>query len=338
RFRARIGANENGFGPSPLAVEAMRRAAGDIWKYADPENRELRERIAVRLGVRSENVIVGEGIDGLLGLTVRLTVGPGAKVVTSLGAYPTFNFHVDGFGGELVRVPYVDDREDWHALLGAARAVDAPLIYLANPDNPMGTYWPAAEIEAFVTALPERALLCLDEAYVDFMDESLMPRIDVEDSRVIRFRTFSKAYGMAGARIGYALGAAAVIAEFEKIRNHFGVNLVAQAGALASLADAGHLPRIRLAVAAARARIGEIVARHGLVAIPSATNFVAVDTGRDGGFARRLLGELIARDVFVRMPGVAPLDRTIRIGCGRDEELDVFAAELPAALEAARSI
>jgi histidinol-phosphate aminotransferase len=337
-FRARIGANENGFGPSPKAVAAMREAAAHIWKYGDPENHTLRRALADTLGVGPDSVVVGEGIDGLLGLAVRLLVTPGTVVVTSLGAYPTFNFHVDGFGGRLVKVPYDGDREDWRGLIAAAHDHDAALIYIANPDNPMGTWWGADEIARMISQIPESAVLCLDEAYGEFAPDGVLPPIDATRPRLLRFRTFSKAWGMAGARIGYAIGEAHLIRQFEKIRNHFGVNALAQAAALASLGDGEHLPRIRAEVEAARGRIGEIVRANGLTPLPSATNFVAVDCGADGAFARKLLGELIARDVFVRMPGVAPLDRCIRIGCGRSGEMDYLAEALPQALAAARWI
>lgn len=334
-FRARIGANENGFGPSPRAVSAMRDAVAHIWKYGDPENHLLRNALASHHGVDPGNIVVGEGIDGLLGLAVRLMVAPGSTVVTSLGAYPTFNFHVDGFGGRLVRVPYAGDREDWSGLIAAAKVENATLIYIANPDNPMGTWWDAADIEAMIAAVPTGAVLCLDEAYGEFAPDGALPPFDVTNRQVLRFRTFSKAWGMAGARIGYAVGEAGLIREFDKIRNHFGVNAVAQAGALASLADPGHLDRIRAAVIASRARISEIVAAVGFTALPSATNFVTVDCGRDGDYARRLLVALIERDVFVRMPGVAPLDRCIRIGCGPDADMEVLAEVLPDAVQAA---
>jgi len=337
-FRARIGANENGFGPSPRAVAAMQAAAGDVWKYGDPENHLLRGALADRLGVGADNIVVGEGIDGLLGLAVRLLVEPGRTVVTSLGAYPTFNFHVDGFGGTLVKVPYAGDREDWRALIATARAHQAALIYLANPDNPMGTWWDAADMAQMIAEIPEGSVLCLDEAYGEFAPADALPPIDASLPRLLRFRTFSKAWGMAGARIGYAIGEASLIRQFEKIRNHFGVNAMAQAGALASLGDPDHLDRIRRQVSAARVRIGDIARANGLSPLPSATNFVTVDCGGDGAFARRLLGQLIERDVFVRMPGVAPLDRCIRIGCGPDDELDHLAEVLPAALAAARAV
>jgi histidinol-phosphate aminotransferase len=335
-FRARIGANESVFGPSPLAIAAMAKAAAECWKYGDPENHDLKHALARRHGVRPENVVVGEGIDALLGYTVRLLVERGTPVVTSLGAYPTFNFHVAGHGGRLVTVPYAGDREDPDALLAAARSEGAPLIYFCNPDNPMGSWWPAADVARFIAAVPDGAVLCLDEAYGDLAPDGTLPPVDVSDPRVLRFRTFSKAHGMAGARIAYALGEAGLVKSFDKIRNHFGVNAIALAGALASLDDADHLASVVDRVRAARDRIAAIARANGLRPLPSATNFVAIDCGRDGAFARRVLTALIERDVFVRMPGVPPLDRCIRVTAGTEADLEVFAAALPEALAAAR--
>ena len=142
---------------------------------------------------------------------------------------------------------------------------------------------------------------------------------------------------MAGARVGYAFGAPELIRSFEKIRNHFGMNRAAQAGALAALADQDWLAQTCAKVAAARAEIGAIARNNGLTALPSATNFVAVDCGATGDFARKVLGELVTRGIFVRMPFVAPQDRCIRISCGRPEDLAALAAALPAALAAARA-
>jgi histidinol-phosphate aminotransferase len=336
-FRARIGANESVFGPSPGAVGAMARAAAECWKYGDPENHDLKQALARIHGVKPENIVVGEGIDALLGYTVRLVVEPGTPVVSSLGAYPTFNFHVAGYGGRLVTAPYQREHEDPDALLRAAARERAPLIYFCNPDNPMGSWWPATDVERLIDRVPAGVLLCLDEAYGEFAPDKTLPRLDVSDPRVLRFRTFSKAYGMAGARIAYAIGEAGVIQSFDKIRNHFGVNAIALAGALASVDDRGHLASVVAKVRAARERIGAIARASGLEPLPSATNFVAVDCGADGAFARRVLAELAARDVFVRMPGVVPLDRCIRITAGTEADLAVLAAALPEALAAARS-
>ena len=331
-FAARMGANENLFGPSARAVAAMRQAADEVWMYGDPECFELKAAIAAHHGVTPAHVVVGEGIDGLLGLLVRLMVGVGDRVVTSAGAYPTFNFHVTGFGGEIIRVPYQGDHEDPDALLAAARANGAKLIYLANPDNPMGSHHPSATISAMIDALPDGCLLALDEAYVELAPAGTEAVVAADDPRVIRFRTFSKAHGMAGLRLGYALAAPELSLAFDKVRNHFGVGRIAQAGGIAALGDGAHLQAVRLWAVAGRARLGQIAVANGLQPLPSATNFVTIDCGKDGAFARAVMQALIARDIFVRMPAVAPLDRCIRVSLGDEAAFAAFAQALPLAL------
>lgn len=207
-FVARIGANENVFGPSPKTRAAMRRAVAGSWMYGDPESHDLRAALAQHHGIAAENIVVGEGIDALLGYLVRLLVAPVDTVVTSAGAYPTFNYHVTGFGGTLISLPYKADCEDADALVKKAAQVEAKLIYLANPDNPMGSWHSAPAIAQMISQLPADCLLVLDEAYLEFAPTGTAPPLDVSDARVIRMRTFSKAYGMAGARVGYAIGAA----------------------------------------------------------------------------------------------------------------------------------
>ncbi len=333
-FRARLGANENGFGPAPSVIAAMRAAAPEVWKYCDPENFDLKAALAAHLAVTPRNVVVGEGVDTLLGLTVRQYVREGTPVVTSLGAYPTFNFHVAGFGGRLVTVPYRDDREDLDALLDAVIREKAPLVYFSNPDNPMGTWHEAAAIEAFIAALPETTLLILDEAYGETAPASALPAIDVSRRNVLRMRTFSKAYGLAGMRCGYAIGAESQITAFDKIRNHFGMNRMVQIAALAALADQPYLNTVVARIIAGRDRIAAIAARNGLAAIPSATNFVTIDCGRDGTYAASVLSGLIERDIFVRKPMAPVLDRCIRVSVGLDEELDLFDEKLTETLAA----
>jgi len=335
-FKARIGANESVFGPSPAAVEAIRRAAPEAWMYCDPNMHDLRMAIAAYHGIDPESIVIGEGIDGLFGNTVRLVVAPGDKVVSSLGAYPTFNYHVAGFGGELITVPYRDDHEDVEALADAACEHRPKLVFLANPDNPMGSWHAADRVTALIDALPDGTMLCLDEAYIEFAPDGTAPAWATDDPRVIRYRTFSKAHGLAGLRIAYAVTHPQIAQAFDRIRNHFGVNRVAQEAAIAALSDHGHLTRVVAAVAAARQRIAEIARANGLTPLPSGTNFVAIDCGQDGAFARAVLAELIERDVFVRMPGPAPLDRCIRVSAGTEEDLAEFATALPAALAEAR--
>lgn len=327
-FTARIGANECLFGPSPKAVAAMAEAGTEIWKYGDPEGHDLRHAIAAHHGVGPRNVVLGAGIDGLLGNTVRMFVEPGVAVVTSDGAYPTFNFHVLGYGGTLHKVAYRDDREDLGSLIDMARRTRAHLIYLSNPDNPMGTWWRAAEIAAMIGELPTDCLLLLDEAYCDFAPDDAIPPLDMDDPRVLRYRTFSKAYGMAGARVGYLLGEAGLIAEFEKVRDHYGMNRTAEIGAVAALADREWLARTVALTAQARERIADIARAVNLAPIASATNFVAIDCGRDTAFARAVLQAMLERGIFIRMPGAEPLSRCIRVSAGWPADLDRFAEAL----------
>ncbi|OAN71213.1 histidinol-phosphate aminotransferase [Rhodobacteraceae bacterium EhC02] len=335
-FAARLGANESVFGPSPRAIAAMQAAAADIWMYGDPEAHDLRHALAAHHGCAPANIMIGEGIDGLLGYLVRLMVGPGDAVVTSDGAYPTFNYHVAGFGGVLHKVPYSGDHEDPAALMAKAAEVDAKLVYLANPDNPMGSHHTGAAIAAALDALPDGTLLVLDEAYIDLAPAGTAAPVSHDDPRVVRMRTFSKGYGMAGARAGYALGAAPLIDAFNKVRNHFGMNRAALAGALAALEDQDWMAHVRGEVSTARDRIAQIARDNGLVPLPSATNFVTVDCGGDGALARRVLEGLVKRGIFVRMPFVAPQNRCIRISCGTPADLDLLAAALPDALQEAR--
>jgi len=329
-FTARLGANELGFGPAPSVIEAIATASPLIWRYADPENHDLKQALADKLGLPADQITVGEGIDGLLGLVTRLVVTPGTAVVTSLGAYPTFNYHVAGFGGRLVTVPYRDDHEDLDALLETVRAENAPLVYLANPDNPMGTWHSGDAIIEFAKALPETTLLVLDEAYCEFAPPDAIPNIVALNGmqNVIRFRTFSKAYGMAGQRVGYAYGTAGTISRFDRVRNHFGVNRLAQAAAIAALADTEWLDHVLGEVRASISRLEHTATANGLGFLPTATNFLAIDC-EDPSRAKSVLEGLGKQGIFIRMPGVAPLNRCIRVSAGPENEIDAFETALP---------
>lgn len=333
--KARIGANESGFGPAPSVLAAIREKAGEIWKYNDPENFALKKALAAHLGLAPANIVVGEGVDDLLGLIVRLIIEPGMPVVTSFGGYPTFNFHVNGFGGRLVTTPYVDDREDLDGLLAAVKRENAPLVYFANPDNPMGSWWDADSIVSFARALPETTLLILDEAYCETAPEGSAPPADalIDLPNVLRMRTFSKAYGLAGARVGYAFGVPETVLAFDKIRNHFGMPRLSTEAALAALADQAYLKDVVSRIVAARQRIAAIATANGLAPLPSATNFVAIDCGRDGIHARAIVDGLMQHGVFIRMPGVAPLNRCIRVSTGLPADMDLFEEALPKVLK-----
>ena len=273
-FELRIGANESAFGISPRARDAMCGAVDKVSWYNDPENHDLRESLGQIHGVSPEEICVSAGIDDLLGLVVRAVVEPGDSVVSCRGSYPTFAFHVQGFAGRQEQVPYLDDCSDLNGLASKVRETGAHLVYVANPDNPMGTCHSAAALRALIAEIPEDCVLILDEAYVEFApDEAVLP-MHTADPRVVRLRTFSKAHGMAGARIGYVVAHRDMIVALDKVRNHFGVNRVAQAGALASLEDVDFVRGVVEEVGRGRREYTELAARHGTRSYPSASSGV----------------------------------------------------------------
>jgi histidinol-phosphate aminotransferase len=265
-------------------------------------------------------------------LAVRLFIAPGDNFVTSLGAYPTLNYHVAGYGGTFHFVPYHDVHEDLDALAAKAREVDARMVYLANPDNPMGSFWPAADVERFMDKLPPTCLLLLDEAYGETAPPGVVTEVDPGRPNVLWLRTFSKAYGLAGIRCGYAMGNRRLVRAFERVRNHFGVNRLAQVAGLAALADQDYLQKAVGNIAQARHRIAAIAEASGLRPLPSGTNFVAVDCGRDAAFASAVLANLAQQGVFIRKPMTPGLDHHIRISAAPQTDLDILAEALPVAL------
>jgi histidinol-phosphate aminotransferase len=331
RELVRLGANESAFGPSPKAVAAMSGELARLSWYGDPESLDLRDALAEKHRCSCEQIVVGSGIDDLMGLAVRAFVGPGDAALSTRGTYPTFNYHVIGYGGRPVYAEYrLDGTPDCDELVALARREAPPIVYLANPDNPSGRFIGRDEIVRFYEAVPHDSLLLLDEAYADFIDEAdLLPPL-FED-RLIRLRTFSKAYGMAGARIGYALGSERNIRTFQKIRLHYGINRNAQVGALASLADERFRAYVVSETARARDDYYRLARDLGRSYIESHTNFVCIDFDTEQR-ATRIMNELLARGVWIRKPGATPLDRYVRVSAGTEPMRRAFEAALRAVL------
>tara|TARA_Y100001934_G_C12361475_1_gene781005 strand:- start:596 stop:1714 length:1119 start_codon:yes stop_codon:yes gene_type:complete len=331
-FDSRIGANESVFGPSPKAIKVMKDEVSSLWMYGDPENYDLKFEIAKKHNVKPENIIIGEGIDGLLGYLVRMFVEPNDKVVTTDGSYPTFNYHVNGYGGLLKKVPFKNDLEDLDSLLKISKTELPKVLYVSNPNNPMGTFNEKIAMKKFVSEVPKETLICLDEAYADFVTEDELIDIDINQENIIRMRTFSKAYGLAGARIGYGIGHEKLIKNFDKIRNHFGMNRVSQHAAIASLKDNNHLENVILKVKKSLKKLEEIAISNNCRFIKSYTNFLAIDCGYDGIFAKNVLDALISNGIFVRMPFTSPENRCIRVTVGTQKDLKLFEEKFPLAL------
>ena len=309
----------------------MRAALAQTSHYGDPEASELREALARRHGCDVAWITVGAGIDDLLGLAVRAYLAPGDVTVAARGTYPTYAYHVTGYGARLETVPYSPDGSiDLTALAELAHARRARVAYLANPDNPSGSFASRDAVATFLAASPANCLLVLDEAYADYVParERLAP---TDDPRVVRMRTFSKAYGLAGARIAYALAAPDVGLQFGKIRLQYGVNRTAQIGALAALGSDGFIAEVVRETEVGRrayARLGEA---HGLATLPSRTNFVCFDLASRER-AEAMVAALLERGVFIRKPVAPPLDRYVRVTVGTPAERREFAQLFTAAL------
>ena len=343
RFRARLGANESAFGMSPHARAAMSAAIERLSWYGDPENHDLRADLAAYHDVAVDQVLVGAGIDDLLALVVRAFATDGGRAVMPYGSYPTFAYHTATFGVPLDTAPYGgNDHVDLAALAAQARASEAvrtgaagggaTLVYLANPDNPSGTWQPGAAVRRLLAELPASCILALDEAYIDYAPTVPARELCTDDMRVVTLRTFSKAHGMAGARVAYAVGDQGVCAGLDRLRLQFGVSRVAQEAARASLADAAFVAGVAREVAAGRCAYHELGRSLGLPTLPSATNFVCFDLGSRQR-AEAVMAALIERGVFVRKPPAPPLDRCIRLSVGTEEERRIVAAELRLVLD-----
>jgi histidinol-phosphate aminotransferase len=320
----RLGANESAFGPPPAALAAMRAELARASWYGDPECADLRAALAARHGVDPAEIVVGSGIDELLGLIVRAYLGDGEVAAATHGTYPTFTYHVAGHGSRVATVPYRDDGYvDLPALAALARRESARIVYLANPDNPSGTRAAVAEFAAFLEAIPARSLVILDEAYADFVAPEDLAGPN-GDPRVVRMRTFSKAYGLAGARIGYALAPRETIATLGKIRNQYGVNRIAQSGALAALDEPEFIAGVVAEVARGRAEYAALGARLGMRTLPSETNFVCFEIGSPA-LAEAMVEGLLESGIFIRKPGAPPLEGFIRVSVGAAAERAAFA-------------
>ncbi len=339
----KLASNENPFGPSPRAVEAAARALGDISRYPDGAAVALRDRLAALFGLARENVTVGNGSDEVILLLALAYLEPGAEAVLAAPPYAIHTKAILTAGARPVAVALADDTHDLPAMAGAV-GDRTRVVFVTNPHNPTGTTVPAAALRELAARVPPHVLLIVDEAYHDFVDADA--RHSGRDllglyPNVVTLRTFSKAYGLAGLRAGYAFAHRDVVETLDRIRPPFGLNSVAQAAALAALDDEEHVARVVAATRQGRARLLDIAHRHGLRAIPSQTNFVlmrpAPSTTASGapamsGDSGPLVEGLLRRGVIVRPGENLGMPGWMRVSVGTAEDLDRFEQALAAVL------
>jgi len=317
----KLASNENPLGPSPKAMEAARAVLGDSHRYPDGGTLRLREKVAAMHGVSPEEIFVALGSSELIDLASRVLLRQGLEGITSEGSYAPFSIAIRASGAKLVLVPQLRFAFDLQAI---AKAITprTGVIYLANPNNPTGTAFTGDEFREFVESVPDGVLVVLDEAYIHYA-ASMGLRDSVEAYRrrknLLILRTFSKVYGLAGLRIGYAIGRPELLSAMNKLKTPFNTSGVAQAAALASLDDKEHVRRCIETNAAERKRLCEGLAKLGLRPVPSETNFVFLPVGPG---AKAISDDLLHLGVIVRPLGWMGFPEAIRISVGTAQEND----------------
>ncbi|MBI3317506.1 MAG: histidinol-phosphate transaminase [Candidatus Omnitrophica bacterium] len=320
----KLASNENPLGPSRKAVRAMRHALREAHLYPESTCFYLVKRISEELGVAENQILVGNGSNEIIEILMRGFVSEGDQVISSETSFLVYPILTQVMGAEYIAVPMKDFRYDLEGIF-AAITEKTKMIFIANPNNPTGTYVKAREVEDFIAKVPKHILICFDEAYVDFVDAADFPHMlfhaKTEKPNIVLLRTFSKSYGLAGLRVGYAVAAGEIIRYLHKVRQPFNVNSLAQAGAAAALEDRFFLWRTRLLVRSGRKYLYKRLAKLGLRAIPSQANFILVDTGYA---ADEVFEALLRKGLIVRSMKAYGLSTFIRVTIGRRGENALF--------------
>ncbi len=317
RHVIKLASNENPLGPSGKAIRAMRRAIRDVHLYPEGNCYYLLHRLARELGVDPETLVFGNGSNEIIELLGRGFLSEGDEALSSETAFLVYPILTQVCGAKYRAAPMKDHRFDLPAIL-AAITPRTKIIFIANPNNPTGTYVTAKEVEDFLAKVPENVVVCFDEAYVDFVDAEdfpkILPIVTAGRKNVILLRTFSKAYGLAGLRIGYGLASKEMVTYLNKIRQPFNVNSLAQAAATAALDDTFFRWRTKWLVVRGRQFFYRKLARLGLEYLPSQANFILVNMKTDG---KEVYNFLLRQGMIVRPMGAYKMPEWIRVTIGR---------------------
>jgi len=320
-----LGSNENSHGPSPRAVAAVREVLGELHRYPDPLGGDLKLALASYHGLDTTQILLGNGSHELLMMLAQVFAGPGTEVVASQYGFAVYALAAQSAGAGLRLAPALPVRDamprghDLDALLGQVGQATR-LVYLANPNNPTGTWFPGAELEAFLARVPPAVLVVVDEAYLEFVTDPALPSALLLLERfpnLVVARTFSKGYALAGLRVGFIAAHPGLVAVMERVRESFNVNLPALAAALAALYDQDHLDEVRESNAEARTALAAALRQRGLLVPDSQTNFLLADFGRD---AAPVEAALIAHGIVLRPMGGYGLPTCLRITVGNASE------------------
>jgi len=325
----KMASNENPLGPSPLAARAMRDNVDKMHIYPDGNNYYLKEKLAGKVGVDSNQLIFGNGSDELLAMLCLAYVSPGEEAVMPVPSFSEYEFAMRMQGGIPKTVPlrgenFIYDLDAMLEVIGEK----TKLIFICNPNNPTGSVVDRKNMERFIERLPDNIVLILDQAYIEYSEdpEQISGLNYIKQGYpVVALRTFSKIYGLAGLRIGYGIAPAEIIADLNRVREPFNVNAMAQKAAVAALDDDEQVVRSRLLVAGARFQIKEGLRKMGLKPIPDQANFCFIDVKTD---SRQVFQALLRKGVIVRTGDIFGQPTHIRLTYGTEEQNERFLTAL----------
>jgi histidinol-phosphate aminotransferase len=321
----KLASNENCLGPSPKAVKAVKDNLKNINRYPDASGFYLKKKLASLLGVKQENLVLGNGSDEIICMAIRTFISPADEVVIAKPTFLIYEIASQVQDASIVSVPLTKDYKYDLKAMKEAITQRTSMVFIANPDNPSGTYVTKKELDGFFKGLPEDVIVFLDEAYFEFAREAFSDYPDGTDyldrPNVIVARSFSKAYGLAGLRIGYGISNAETIRYMERVREPFNINILAQAAGLAAIQDRAFLRKTLKHVTQERKFLYGAFEKMGLKHLKSASNFVIVDVGRD---CKEVFTALLKRGVIVRDMKAWGFDTFIRVTIGTRKENERF--------------
>lgn len=318
----KLASNENPLGPSPKAISAVKEALNNLNRYPDSACFYLKQKLAKFWGLQPQNFIIGNGSDEIIVLTLRAFLNPGEEVIVSRPSFLIYELASKIEGANLKIVEMKNFRYDLKAIKENITQ-DTKIIFIANPDNPCGTYLSKGEVEEFISSVPKNVILFFDEAYYEFMDVEDYPDTlkFIDERPLIVTRTFSKAYGLAGLRIGYGIANPKIIECLDKVREPFNVNSLAQIAAEHALDDQEFVSEVKRIVKEGRERLFREFDRLGLEYVKSVTNFILIKVGQE---SKSLVEYLLRNGVIVRDMRAWGLDSYIRVTVGLKHENEKF--------------
>jgi histidinol-phosphate aminotransferase len=319
----KLASNENSWGTSPKAISAIKKSLSGINRYPDAQGFYLKKRLAKFFGLIPENFVLGNGSDELIDVVIKTFMEVDENIITSEGTFLEYEIIAQVNDRKIRKVPLRNFKYDLEAILKLVNK-KTKLVFIANPNNPTGTYLTKNEIAQFIKAIPESVVVVFDEAYNTFIDVDDYPdslSYLKKKKNVIILRTFSKAYGLAGLRLGYAIAVPELVTYLERIRQPFNVNLLAQAAGIAALEDKGFLKKIRCLTLEGKNFIYQELSRMGLGYVPSVTNFILVDVGKD---SQEVFKAMLKFGVIIRDMRQYGLTNFIRVTIGTKKENQKF--------------